>query len=39
MSNIPELSIILVSYNTAKLIITALQSVYDQTQKLILKLL
>jgi hypothetical protein len=29
----PELSIILVSYNTAKLITTALQSVYDQTQQ------
>lgn len=31
MSTTPELSIILVSYNTAKLITTALQSVYDQT--------
>lgn len=32
MINPPELSIILVSYNTAKLITTALQSVYDQTK-------
>ena len=32
MSNTPELSIVLVSYNTAKLITTALESVYDQTK-------